>query len=261
MEELLSTATLFLLAAAFLGGFVDAIAGGGGLVTVPALMLAGLSPVESLATNKLQALFGATSSTLAYARKGHVDINSQLPAALLAGLGGALGAVLAAVVPGDFLAALLPVLLIAIAVYFALKPNMDDIDRARRMTPFVFGLTLVPLIGFYDGLFGPGTGSFFMIAFVALAGFGVLKATAHTKFLNLASNLGAFLVFAAVGVVYWKIGLAMGAAQIFGARLGAALAMRNGARIIKPLLVIVCILLAARLLLDPEHPIRIFFAA
>jgi uncharacterized membrane protein YfcA len=261
MEALLSTALPLLLAAAFLAGFVDAIAGGGGLVTVPALLLAGFTPVESIATNKLQALFGSATATLAYARKGHVDLRAQSKWALLSFLGSALGAGLATVLPGEFLSALLPLLLIAIAVYFALKPNMGDVDRARRMGPVLFGFTIVPVIGFYDGIFGPGAGSFFMLAFVGLAGFGLLKATAHTKLLNFASNLGGFVVFALAGVVHWKIGLAMGAAQFLGARVGAALAMKNGARIIKPLLVIVCIALAIRLLMDPDHPIRAWLGA
>lgn len=241
---------LLLLAAAFLAGFVDSIAGGGGLITVPALLLAGFSPVEALGTNKLQGLFGAGSATIAYASKGHVDLKRQLPSAALSFLGAAAGAALATVLPGDLLRAALPAMLIAIALYFAFKPNMDDVDRAERITPFLFGVTVVPLIGFYDGVFGPGTGSFFMLAFVALAGFGVLKATAHTKLLNFASNVGGFAFFAAADVVSWRIGLAMGVAQFLGARLGASLAMRNGARIIKPLLVVTCVALAVRLLLD-----------
>ena len=245
--------------AAFFAGFVDAIAGGGGLITVPALLLFGMTPVEALGTNKLQSVFGSASATLAYARKGLVDVRRQGWWALLSFAGAALGALLAAVVPNELLATFLPLLLIAIALYFALKPNMDDVDRAQRMKPFLFGLMVVPAIGFYDGLFGPGTGSFFMLAFVALAGFGVLKATAHTKFLNFASNLGGFVVFALIGVVYWKIGLAMGIAQFLGARIGAALAMKNGARLIKPLLVLTCVALAIRLLSDEAHPIRQWF--
>ena len=112
------------------------------------------------------------------------------------------------------------------------------------------------MIGFYDGLFGPGAGSFYMLAFVSLAGFGVLKATAHTKLLNFASNIGGFIVFAIAGVVYWKIGLMMGVAQFLGARLGASLAIRIGARLIKPLLVIICLALAVKLLADPANPLR-----
>jgi uncharacterized membrane protein YfcA len=251
MEDLTLTLTLLLLAAAFMAGFVDSIAGGGGLIAVPALLLAGLSPVEALGTNKLQGLFGSASATVAYARKGHVDLKTQLAPAALSALGAALGALLATVIPGDVFRAFLPFLLVAIALYFALKPNMDDIDRARRLSAFLFGLIVVPLIGFYDGVFGPGTGSFFMLAFVALAGYGLLKATAHTKLLNFASNLGAFAVFAFVGVISWKIGLMMGAAQFAGAQTGSRLAMKNGARIIKPLLVITCVALAVKLISDP----------
>ena len=105
--------------------------------------------------------------------------------------------------PGEWLELVLPFMLIAIALYFAFKPNMDDVDRQERMTPFLFGLVVVPVIGFYDGLFGPGTGSFFMLAFVALAGYGVLKATAHTKLLNFASNLGGFATFALAIRLLW----------------------------------------------------------
>ena len=250
LADLAPDIVMLLLAAAFFAGFVDSIAGGGGLITVPALLLAGFSPVEALGTNKLQGLFGSGSATIAYASKGHVDLRRQLPSAALSFFGAVAGAALATVLPGEWLRAALPAMLVAIALYFAFKPNMDDVDRAQRMTPFVFGLAIVPLIGFYDGLFGPGAGSFFMLAFVALAGYGVLKATAHTKLLNFASNLGGFAFFAAAGVVSWQVGLTMGVVQFLGARVGAGLAMKKGARLIKPLLVVTCVALAVRLLID-----------
>ncbi|NGO63067.1 TSUP family transporter [Rhizobium daejeonense] len=249
---------VLLFLAAFIAGFIDSIAGGGGLITIPAMLIAGISPLETLGTNKLQSMFGAGSATIAYARRGHVDLNSQLPMAAMAVFGGALGAAIATVVPGEVLRAIMPFLLVAIALYFALKPNLHDEDRNQRMTPFVFGLTFVPLIGFYDGVFGPGTGSFFMLAFVSLAGFGVLKATAHTKLLNLGSNVGAFLVFLAGGVVLWKVGLLMGLGQFLGAQAGSRLAMRIGARLIKPLLIVTCIGLASKLLMDPTNPVRLW---
>lgn len=249
-------ALLFL--AAFVAGFVDSIAGGGGLITVPAMLIAGLPPIDTLATNKLQSLFGSGSATMAYARAGHVDLKSQLPMALMSALGSAVGAGLATFVPGDVLRAILPVLLVVIALYFLLKPNLGDVDKARRMAPFLFGVTLVPLIGFYDGIFGPGTGSFFMLAFVTLLGYGMLRATAHTKLLNFASNIGAFAVFFVSGAIHWKIGLVMGLGQFLGAQAGSRLAMRSGARIIRPLLVIACIGLAIRLLSDPTNPLRIW---
>ncbi|MEO1747750.1 MAG: TSUP family transporter, partial [Pseudomonadota bacterium] len=187
------------------------------------------------------------SAALNYSRKGHVNLKKQWPAALLTGVASIAGAGLATIVPADWFRAILPFLLVAIALFFWLKPGLDDTDRVGRLAPLVFLLTLVPLVGFYDGLFGPGTGSFFMLGFVTLAGYGVLKATAHTKLLNFASNVGGFILFALVGAVAWKIGLIMGLAQIAGARLGSSLAMRNGARLIKPLLVITCLALALRL--------------
>ncbi len=241
---------LLLALAAFIAGFIDSIAGGGGLITVPALLLAGLTPVEALGTNKLQSVFGSGSATYAYASAGLVDVKRQLPSAALAFLGSILGAVLATMLPGEWLRAALPPMLVVIALYFAFKPDMGDVDRAQRLSPFLFGVTVPPLIGFYDGLFGPGTGSFFMLAFVTLAGYGMLKATAHTKLLNFSSNFGSLIFFSAVGVVSWKVGLVMGAAQFLGARLGARLAMKTGARLIKPLLVVTCVVLAIRLLLD-----------
>jgi uncharacterized protein len=260
MFDIAAETVLLLGFAAFFAGFMDAIAGGGGLVTVPALLLAGMSPVEALGTNKLQSLFGSGSSAAAFAAKGHVDLKAQLPWAAVSFIASIGGALLATVLPGELLEAALPVLLIAIALYFAFKPRVDDIDRARRISPLAFGLTIVPVVGFYDGAFGPGTGSFFMLSFVALAGFGVLKATAHTKLLNFASNLGAFAAFAVVGAVAWKIGLVMGVAQFFGARLGAALAMKKGAAIIKPLLITVCIALAIKLLTDDGNPLVAFLS-
>jgi len=249
---------LFLFLAGFLAGFIDSIAGGGGMITIPAMLLAGIPPLETLGTNKLQALFGSGSATLAYQRAGQVRLAEQLPMAALSAAGAALGAVLATVVPGDVLKIALPFLLVAIAVYFGLKPNIGDIDKHRRMGVFLFTVTVVPVIGFYDGVFGPGTGSFFMLAFVSLAGFGVLKATAHTKLLNFGSNVGAFAVFIAYGVVLWKVGLVMGAGQFLGAQAGSRVAMKNGAKIIKPLLVVTSIALAVRLMADPAHPLRLW---
>lgn len=258
VSDLATHLLVFLFLAAFFAGFVDSIAGGGGLITVPAMLIAGIPPLETLGTNKLQSLFGSASATIAYSRRGHVQLGEQLPMAVMSAIGGALGAVLATIVPGDVLRASLPFLLIAIGLYFAVKPNLSDDDRHRRITPFLFGLTFVPAIGFYDGVFGPGTGSFFMLSFVSLAGFGLLKATAHTKFLNFGSNVGAFAVFLLNGVILWKVGLLMGLGQFLGAQAGSRLAMRSGAKIIKPLLVVTCMVLALKLLSDPANPARVW---
>ena len=248
MFEVSADLAAMLVAAAFAAGFVDSIAGGGGLITLPALMLAGASPVQALSTNKVQGTFGAATAAVSYARAGHVDVRQQFGAAGIAFIAAALAALLVGYIPTAALRLGLPAVLIAIALFFALKPGLTDADRVARVTPALFTATVVPLIGSYDGLIGPGAGAFYMIGFVLLAGYGVLKATAHTKFLNLASNLGGLLVFAAQGAPWWVIGLAMGAAQIAGARIGARVAMRIGAKVIKPLLVVTSSALALRLI-------------
>ncbi len=248
MFEVATHLALLLICAAFVAGFVDAIAGGGGLITVPVLVLAGASPLEALATNKLQGTSGAATAAVTYARAGHVRPTEQLGMAAVAAVAGMAGALTAQAVPAEVLRVIMPVVLVAVALFFAFKPGLTDAARAERMRPAVFTFTAVPLIAAYDGFFGPGTGSFLMLAFVMLAGFGVLKATAHTKMLNFASNLGSLAVFGFSGATWWAMGLAMAVAQIAGAALGARLAMRIGARLIKPLLVVTSTGLALRML-------------
>jgi len=248
MFEVTLELVLLLVGVALLSGFVDAIAGGGGLITVPALMLVGASPVEALSTNKLQACFGTATAAATYARAGHVDVKRHLFMALISGCAGACGALVAHMLPVALLQWVMPFILIAVVAFFGLRKGLDDQDRVARMRPAVFAFTMVPLIGAYDGFFGPGTGAFFMLAFVLLAGAGVLRATASTKVLNVASNLGSLLVFASLGGVWWGTGLAMAVGQIVGATLGARMAMRVGAGLIRPLLVVTSGAMALRLL-------------
>lgn len=237
-----------LVGAGFVAGFVDSIAGGGGLITLPVLLLSGASPVQALSTNKVQGVFGAATAAISYASSGHVNLRRQLRAAVLAFAGGLIGALLVSHIPTTGLRAALPVVLIAIAAFFAFKKGLNDEDRLERIPAATFTALVVPLVGFYDGLIGPGAGAFYMIGFVTLAGYGVLRATAHTKLLNFASNLGGLVAFAATGSPWWAVGLAMGVAQIAGARLGSKLAMRKGAKIVKPLLVTTSTVLALRLI-------------
>lgn len=248
MFEVLPHVVALLVLAAFLAGFVDSIAGGGGLISVPALLLAGASPIEALATNKLQGTFGAATATVSYARAGHVRLRDQAGMAALSALFGGLGALVAHLIPVAVLRVVMPVVLVAVAAFFALKPGLSDGDRVERIKPAVFAVTAVPLIAAYDGFFGPGTGSFFMVGFVMLAGFGVLKATAHTKLLNFSSNIGSLAVFVFSGATWWAVGFAMAFAQVLGASIGSRLAMRVGARLIKPLLVVTSTAMALRLI-------------
>jgi uncharacterized protein len=248
MFEVATDVAALLILAAFVAGFVDSIAGGGGLIAMPMLLFAGATPIEALATNKLQGAFGAGTATLAYARAGHVRLREQLGMAVISVCGAAAGALVAKSMPADLLRIIMPIILVGVAAFFALKPGLSDDSRVERLTPAVFAFTAVPLIAAYDGFFGPGTGSFFMLAFVMLAGFGMLKATAHTKLLNFASNIGSLAVFIPLGVMWWGVGIAMGLAQMGGATLGARMAMRVGAGLIKPLIVVVSLAMALRLL-------------
>jgi len=255
MEAVLSPEVLALLfATGVAAGFVDSMAGGGGLIALPALLAAGLGPVEALATNKLQGSFGTLSASVHFARHGHVAPREM---GLLVGCtfaGATAGTFLVQRLNPEFLARFIPVLLIAFALYFLFSPRAGDVDAHRRVSEPVFAFTAGAGCGFYDGFFGPGAGSFLALAFVALAGYNLRKATAHTKVLNLASNLGSLWLFAAAGFVAWVPGLVMGAGQFAGARLGSALVIRRGAGLVRPLLVVVSLAISLKLLLAPPAP-------
>ncbi len=249
----------FLAAAAFVAGFVDSIAGGGGLIALPALLIAGLDPVSALATNKLQGSFGTASATFAFWKSGKLKPQEHVLTIALVFIGACCGVAAVGFAPKQLLIALLPPLLIVIAIYFAISPNLSNHPSTPRWPAQAFTFFLAPLIGFYDGIFGPGTGSFFMLALVTLFGLGAVEATGRTKLFNFTSNIAALLIFATGGKILWAIGLMMGVAQFIGAQLGAKLAIKNGAKIIRPLLVVVCCAMATKLLLDPTNPIRALF--
>ncbi|OLS60827.1 TSUP family transporter [Pseudomonas putida] len=247
---------LVLAAVALLAGFFDAIAGGGGLITLPVLFIAGLDPLAALATNKFQAASATASATWAFARRGMLDWSSGLPMAVMAFVGGALGALSVSLVPHDLLQAGVPVLLVLVAGYFAFSPRMDDSTlRQPRISPALFCLLVAPLLGFYDGVFGPGVGSFLMLAFMLLLGHGMLRAVGNSKLLNAACNLGALLVFAASGKLLWSLALVMALSAILGAQLGARCAVHFGPRLVRPLVVCVCTVMATKLLLDASNPL------
>jgi uncharacterized protein len=241
---------------AVVAGFVDSIAGGGGLLALPALLLAGLDPVAALATNKLQGTFGTASATFAFWKNGKLDIAAHVPAVVTVFVGAALGVLAIAYAPTQLLSAVMPIVLILIAVYFAFSPRLSERSSHPRFVPKAFIFGFAPVIGFYDGIFGPGTGSFFMLALVSLFGAGLTDATARTKLFNFTSNIASLLIFAYGGKIVWTIGLCMGGGQFVGAQLGTRLAIHNGAKIIRPLLITVCCAMAMRLLFDPANPLR-----
>ncbi|PCI41775.1 MAG: hypothetical protein COB46_02320 [Rhodospirillaceae bacterium] len=261
MESLTYDILALLFMAGLIGGFVDSIAGGGGLISVPALLAAGIPPVAALATNKAQAMFGSFTAMRTYAKKGHVNIGDMKLAIAFTATGAIIGTILAQRMPPDLLMQVIPFLLIAAALYFTFGPKLGEVDRHHKMenVPFyaVFGL----LLGFYDGFFGPGTGSFWTLAFVAVLGFNMLKATAHTKVVNFTSNFTSFLFFAFSGHVLWVPAAAMAAGQLIGARLGAGLAMKHGTSLIRPLLVIVSLIITTKLIYDdPSNIVHAFIS-
>lgn len=259
MFELAPEILAFLFVAAVAAGFIDAIAGGGGLITIPALLAAGVAPVAAIATNKVQGSFGTAAATWTFWRKGRIDFALLKWPLIAAVVGAVLGAITLSFVDTTWLMVLLPVLLIGIAVYFLVGPKASDEDVHARLTPFAFG-AVAGGIGFYDGFFGPGAGSFYALALVTLLGMGLTRATAHTKALNFASNLISVIVFAIGGHVLWAVGLIMAVGQVLGGWLGSHAAMRFGPRLIRPLLVVICLGMVAKLLSDPANPIRLWIS-
>lgn len=237
-----------LFAVGLVAGTVDAIAGGGGLLTLPALLSFGLPAPLALGTAKFQGAFGSGSAAWSFSRRGAVDLRECGLGFTLTAAGALVGAWAVRSVDPRFLGALIPWLLGAIIVYMTFRPKLGETSRHHRMErgPFylLFGLGL----GFYDGFFGPGVGSFWTIAFVTVLGHDFVRAAGHTKVMNFASNLAALAFFAVAGVVCWLPGLAMGAGQLLGGRLGAHLALTRGARFVRPIFLVMAALVALNLI-------------
>lgn len=242
---------------AMFAGFIDAIAGGG-LITLPALLLSGINPIAAIATNKLQAAAATFSATVVFARKGLIHWKSALPIASMSFLGGILGAVSVSLLPKPLILAIVPFLLIAVAIYFATSPKLDDIAHKPKITFFLFGLIVAPILGFYDGIFGPGVGSFFLIAFIYLLGLKLMNAMSYTKLANVACNLGSLSVFLIKGAIIFPIAIAMAIGAMIGTQIGARFAVKFGSKLIKPLLIIISILMTLRLLFDEQNPFMSF---
>lgn len=241
---------LLLFGIAILAGFIDSIAGGGGLLTVPALLAAGLSPAHALATNKLQSCGGSFSASLYFIRQKMVDLTQQKWAILFAFMGSAVGTLCVMHIKADFLKLLLPVLTIGVGLYFLFSPTIGAGDKKSCLSILQFALLPAWVVGFYDGFFGPGAGSFYALAYILFAGFNLTKATAHTKLLNFTSNFASLLFFILGGHVVWTIGLIMLVGQFIGARLGARMVLTKGRKLIRPMLIIVSSIMSIKLIYE-----------
>ena len=236
-----------LTATAVVTGFIDAIAGGGGLIMMPALLFAGVPPINALATNKLQSVFGTSVALRNYGRSGLVEWRPNRLSVALVFVGATVGALAVQAINTHLLNLIIPFLLIAVALYVLVSPRMSDDDAHHRVSAAGYA-PVAAAIGLYDGFFGPGTGTFFTTSLVGLRGYGLTKATALTKLFNFTSNVASVLLFALGGKMLWLLGLSMAAGAMLGGYIGSHTAMRFGARVIRPLLVVISLGLTARLL-------------
>jgi len=223
--------------ASFAAGFVNSIAGGGGLVSIPILF--GLFPTAPAATlfgtNKAAMVWGTLWATRTYARRVRLPWTMLVPAIVAALVGGVVGAWLVTQLPGDWLRRAVPFMLAAVFAYTVAVPNLGRVHAPRHDGPreAVIGTLVALALGLYDGFFGPGTGSFFIFGFVRLLGFDFLNAVASAKVLNTATNLGSLALFAWSGHVWWPFAVPMAVANVAGSWLGARMALAHGSRFIR----------------------------
>jgi uncharacterized protein len=237
-----------LFLAALCAGLVDAIAGGGGVLTLPALLAAGLPPHQALGTNKGQAVFGSLTALWRYQRAGLVNGARAKVTFPLGIVGSALGARAVLSVSAEVLRPLVLLLLIGVALVLTLRRGQKADTGTSAVVHPVYGAAAVAVvIGAYDGFFGPGTGTFLIAAFVGLLGLSLREATADAKVVNFASNLAAVALFWSRGAIVWKVALPMAVGQFLGAWLGAHLAVRGGARVIRPVVLAVVVALVVKL--------------
>ena len=239
-----------LFATGLVAGLVDSIAGGGGLITLPVLLGVGFSPQFALGTNKLQSSFGSGSPMAHFVDAKTVAPGESIAGAVLTAIGAGLGAYTVQRLNPDFLRAVIPYLLLAIAVYTILTPRLGRSDIHPRLPVRLFYPLFGILLGFYDGFFGPGTGSFWVVALMLGLGYNMTKATGYTKVMNFASNIVSLVVFIAGGHVNYAAGFTMGAGQAIGARFGSRLVIRRGTGFIRPVFITMVLAMTAKLLYD-----------
>lgn len=251
MVSLSIEVTALLILVAFVAGYISSIAGSGGLLTLPLLLWAGLPPLQALATNKLQSALGTLSSTWNFFRKGHLVLRDLLPSIALALIGSVVGTLLVQQLGNAVLIRLLPLMLIAIALYFVFSPRISDRLSPARVSRLKFGFAVALPMGIYGGFFGPGMGSVFPFLFIWLFGYSLPTATAQTKVMVLTINSVSALLFVIAGHVMWDLAVLMSVAQIVGARLGSNAVISRGTRFVQPVIITVTAVLAIKLLVWP----------
>lgn len=232
----------------FAAGAIDAIAGGGGLITVPVLLGVGIPPHLALGTNKLQSVFGTAMATYSYHKQGWLNRQGLVQGLIYSFIGAVLGAVASQFIQSDILKKVIPIILLFVLLYTIFTPKLGKEDLKPKMNENLFYAIFGTLLGFYDGFLGPGTGSFWVFVLVYFLGQNLVKATAYTKAFNLNTNITAMICFALGNNIDYKIGLCMAAGQIFGGRLGAHLAIKKGVGLIRPIFITVVTMTIATLI-------------
>ena len=245
---------LFLISASFFAGFVDSIAGGGGLIQLPALLI-GLPKTDTvtvLGTNKLGSVFGTTTAAALYRRQIKPDLRVLAAMAAPAFVGSAIGASLASRIPTQSMRPIVLVLLVVVAIYTWLKPDLGKIELLRHAPKQRIQISIAAglIIGFYDGIFGPGTGSFLMLILVVSLGYAFITASAIAKVVNVSTNVGAILIFGLHGAIIWQLGLILGAANVTGAIFGSRLAIRGGSVLVRKVFLVVTLALILKVGID-----------
>jgi len=238
--------------AGFLGAMVDAIVGGGGLITIPALLATGMPTHLALGTNKFASSMGTISSAYHYFKSGEVNFSLLKYLLPLSLIGSALGVTTVLLMDPEFLKTLIIVMVLIIGSYTLLKKDLGLHNKFTGLTKkkIILGMILAVGLGFYDGFFGPGTGSFIIFGLIGIFGYDFKKASANSKFMNFTSNFTALILFLINGQIWFLYGLPMAVAMIIGAKVGATLAVKNGARFIKPVFIIVSFALVAKMLFE-----------
>jgi len=250
---------LMVFSAGVLAGFVDSIVGGGGLITVPTLMLLNLPPKMVLGTNKLGSTFGSCTAAFYYLKYKLANWKDAKWGILFTAMGATLGTFLVSYVSNELLAHIMPFFLILLAFYMLIFKKSGIVEKKARLGVITTFIILGLGIGFYDGFFGPGTGNFWAIGLILLLGMNLKKATAYTKIMNFTSNLVALIIFASSGLVLYKLGLIMGIGQFIGARLGAKVVIKSNAEFIRPFFIMMVLVISIYLLYKQFSPLYTLF--
>lgn len=243
---------ILLCVAGFIAAFVDSIAGGGGIISLPAYLAAGVPAHFALGTNKFAASFGSITSSYNFAKSGKVNFNLLKYLIPFTLIGSIIGVKTVLLLDETYLSSFILIMILVIAIYSLFNKNLGLENKFKGTTKITifFGILMAFSLGFYDGFFGPGTGSFLMFLFIKIFKFDFTNATGNAKILNFVSNITSLLIFALNGQIYYAIGLPVGIFMILGAKVGSGLAIKDGAKLIKPIFITMSVAISGKLLVS-----------